>query len=68
MCEQRLLTKLTRSLAEDVAPLLPTGVRFNDDDAIDAFGRVWPKLVVRFNGDARKLTDRGLRIPGQGCH
>lgn len=33
--EQRMLGKLTRSLTEDIAPLLPAGVRFNDDDAIE---------------------------------
>jgi hypothetical protein len=29
--EQRMLEKLTRNLTEDIAPLLPPGVRFNDD-------------------------------------
>jgi len=33
--------KLTRSLIEDIAPLLPAGVRFNDDNAMHAFERVW---------------------------
>jgi len=52
VAEQRMLEKLARSLTEDIAPLLPAGVRFNDDDAIDAFGRVWSELVVRLKGDA----------------
>jgi len=56
--EQRMLEKLTRSLTEDVDPLLPAGVRFSEDDAIEAFGRVWKELVVRIKGDAWKLTDR----------
>lgn len=30
--------KLTKSRAEDIAPLLPPGVEFTDDDAIHAFG------------------------------
>jgi len=58
VAEQRMLEKLTRSLTEDIAPLLPAGVRFNDDDAIDAFERVWSELVVRLKGDAWKLTDK----------
>jgi len=58
IAEQRMLEKLTRSLTEDVAPLLPAGVRFNDDDAIDVFERVWLQLVVRLKGDAWKLTEK----------
>lgn len=58
VAEQRMLEKLTRSLTEDIAPLLSAGVRFNDDDALDAFERVWFALVVRLKGDAWKLTDK----------
>jgi predicted nucleotidyltransferase component of viral defense system len=58
--EQRMLEKLTRSLTEDVDPLLPAGVRFSEDDAIEAFGRVWKELVVRIKGDAWKLTDKAI--------
>jgi len=53
-----MLEKLTRSLTEDVDPLLPAGVRFSEDDAIEAFGKVWKELVVRIKGDAWKLTDK----------
>ena len=56
--EQRMLEKLTRSLTEDIPLLLPAGVRFNDDDAVAAFGRVWTELVVRLKGDGWKLTDK----------
>ena len=56
--EQRMLEKLTRNLTENVAPLLPSGVRFSDDDAIEAFGRVCKELVTRIKGDAWKLTDQ----------
>ena len=38
--EQRMLEKLSRSLTEDIAPLLPAGIRFNDDDAVVAFENV----------------------------
>lgn len=58
--EQRMLEKLTRSLTEDVDPLLPAGVHFSDGDAIAAFGKVWKELVVRIKGDAWKLTDKAI--------
>jgi hypothetical protein len=58
--EQRMLEKLTRSLTEDIDPLLPAGVRFGEDDAIEAFGRVWKELVARIKGDAWKLADKAL--------
>jgi len=60
VAEQRMLEKLTRSLTEDIEPLLPAGVRFNDDDAIQAFERVWTELVARIKGDPWKLTDKAL--------
>ena len=43
--EQRMLQKLTRSLTEDIAPLLPPDVVFNDAAAIAAFERVWFTLI-----------------------
>ena len=55
-----MLEKLTRSLTEDIEPLLPAGVRFNDDDAMQAFERVWTELISRIKGDAWKLTDKVL--------
>lgn len=60
MAEQRMLEKLTRSLTEDIAPLLPAGVRFNDDDAIRAFEGVWTKLIGRIKGDSWRLADKAL--------
>jgi len=56
VAEQRMLKKLERSLTEDVAPLLPAGIQFNDDDALLAFGRVWTELVTHFKGDPWKLS------------
>jgi hypothetical protein len=38
-------------------PLLLAGARFNDDDAVNAFERVWTELVVRLKGDTWRLTD-----------
>lgn len=64
IAEQRMLEKLTRSLTEDIAPLLPGGITFTEDDAIDAFGKIWMKLVARIKGDPWKLSEQvidGLR-------
>lgn len=60
MAEQRMLEKLTHSLTEDIAPLLPAGVSFDRRQAVDAFERVWRELIVRLKGAAWKLTDRAL--------
>jgi predicted nucleotidyltransferase component of viral defense system len=56
MAEQRMLEKLTRSLTEDVAPMLPAGVRWTNEDAIRAFERVWTELIARISGDGWKLS------------
>lgn len=56
--EQRMLEKLTRSLTEDIAPLLPAGIRFND--ALQAFERVWRDLIVRIKGEGWKLTEKAI--------
>jgi predicted nucleotidyltransferase component of viral defense system len=56
MAEQRMLEKLTRSLTEDVAPMLPAGVRWSDADAIGAFERVWTELIAQISGDPWKLS------------
>ena len=54
--EERMLKKLTRSLTEDIEPLLPVGVRFDDAIAIDAFNAVWSSLIARLRGDSWRLT------------
>jgi len=56
VAEQRMLEKLGRSLTEDIAPLLPADIQFNDDDAMEAFGNVWTELVARIKGDPWKLS------------
>jgi predicted nucleotidyltransferase component of viral defense system len=67
--EERMLKKLSRSLTEDIAPLLPTGVSFNDDAAIAAFGRVWGDLIARIPGESWKSSKtvieaiRNAKIP-----
>jgi len=58
IAEQRMLEKLTRSLTEDIAPLLPTGVSFAKPDAIKAFEAVWTQLLPLFRGETWKLSSR----------
>jgi predicted nucleotidyltransferase component of viral defense system len=58
--EQRMLEKLTRSLTEDIAPLLPPGIHFHADDAVSAFGNIWTTLIARMKGDPWKQTDRAI--------
>ena len=68
--ERRMLEKLTRSLTEDIAPLLPPGIHFNDEDALRAFERVWKDLIAGIKGDPWKSTASALeelrakRFPG----
>ena len=54
--EERMLKKLTRSLTEDIEPLLPVGVRFDDSIAIEAFNTVWRHFIGRLRGDAWRLS------------
>ncbi len=58
--EERMLKKLNQSLTEDIAPLLPPGVGFTDDDAIVAFGRVWAELITRLPGDPWKSSGTAI--------
>ena len=59
--EQRLLEKLTHSLTEDIAPLLPTGISFHENDAVAAFESIWTTLITKIKGDPWKQTDRALK-------
>lgn len=58
--EQRMLEKLTRSLTEDIAPLLPPGIHFHEDDAVAAFESIWTTLIARIKGDPWKQTERAI--------
>lgn len=68
--EERMLKKLSTSLSDDIGPLLPAGIRFNDDDAMVAFEHVWRTLIARIKGDPWKLSEsvlealREKRYPG----
>lgn len=54
--EERMLKKLNQSLIEDIAPLLPPGVSFTDEDAIAAFGKVWGELIRCIPGESWKSS------------
>lgn len=59
--EQRMLKKLERGLTQDITPLLPAGVQFNDRDALDAFERVWSELVAKLGGDPWKRSESAIK-------
>jgi predicted nucleotidyltransferase component of viral defense system len=67
--EERMLKKLTRSLSEDVAPLLPPAASFTEEEAITAFGRVWRELIALIPGEPWKRSEqvierlRATRLP-----
>lgn len=58
IAEERMLKKLEKSLTEDIAPLLPAGVEFTEDDALEAFGTIWTTLITSIPGDSWKLSDK----------
>ena len=58
--EQRMLEKLTRSLTEDIAPLLPPGIHFHEDEAVAAFESIWATLIGRMKGDPWRQTERAI--------
>ncbi len=49
--EERMLEKINHDLVEDIAPLLPVGVEFNEDAAMTAFQSVWNGFVARMAGE-----------------
>jgi hypothetical protein len=49
--EERMLGKLTRSLTEDIAPLLAPGTVYGETEALTAFARVWFDLVAGLKGE-----------------
>ena len=58
--EERMLKRLVASLTDDIGPLLPAGVRFDESDALIAFENVWRQLIQRLPGDGWKLTSKVL--------
>ena len=49
--EERMLDKLTRSLTDDIRPMLAADVVYGDGEALEAFERVWFGLIVRLVGE-----------------
>jgi predicted nucleotidyltransferase component of viral defense system len=60
MAEQRMLQKLTASLVEDISPLLPTGVRYGESDAVEGFNGIWTRLVTKLEGKPWKSSDEAI--------
>ena len=58
--EERMLKKLTRSLVEDIQPLLPPAVNFDEGEALQAFERVWRELIARIKGEPWRSTEMAL--------
>lgn len=58
--EQRMLEKLTKNLTEDIAPLLPASVSYDQNDAIEAFNRTWRELISQIPGDSWKLSEEKI--------
>lgn len=54
--EQRLLERLEFSLTEDIAPMLPVGIRFDEQQALQAIARVWNELIPLMRGQSWKLS------------
>lgn len=48
--QERMLAKLTRSLTDDIAPLLAAGVNYAPAEAQRAFERVWLQLIALLHG------------------
>ena len=45
-----MLGKLTRSLTDDIAPLVAAGIVYGTAEAQTAFERVWFRLIVHLDG------------------
>jgi predicted nucleotidyltransferase component of viral defense system len=58
--EQRMLKKMSHSLVEDIAPLLPVGVEYTEQHALDAFKAVWNTLIARIAGDPWKTSGKAI--------
>jgi predicted nucleotidyltransferase component of viral defense system len=54
IAEERMLQKLTQSLTDDIAPLLPPGVQFGDAEALIAFETIWADIIAHLRGEPWK--------------
>jgi hypothetical protein len=60
VAEERMLDKLNRSLTEDIAPLLPAGVNFGEEQALRAFERIWLEVISRMSGEPWRLSEKNI--------
>ena len=58
--EQRMLQKFNKSLTEDISLLLPVGITFTEDEAINAFEKIWFELITRIKGEPWKLSQKAI--------
>jgi len=59
--EEFMLSKLTRSLTDDIAPLLPAGITYDAGDALAAFTKIWFELITRIEGDPWRRRDTVIK-------
>ena len=59
--EEFMLSKLTKSLTDDIAPLLPAGITYGASDALAAFTKVWFELITRIEGDPWRRRDTVIK-------
>lgn len=67
VAEQRMLQKLGYSLIEDITPMLPAGVHYDESDAVAGFNGIWTRLVTKLKGEPWKSSDEAvaeLRLKG----
>ena len=58
--EERMLAKLTRSLTDDIAPLLAADVVYGAAEAQAALERVWFRLITRLSGAPWHRSDPAI--------
>ena len=58
--EERMLEKMNHNLIEDIAPLLPVGVEFNGQMALEAFRSVWNTFIARMTGASWKSAPAAI--------
>ncbi|MDR1827883.1 MAG: hypothetical protein LBR29_06100 [Methylobacteriaceae bacterium] len=60
IAEQRMLEKLNYSLSEDIIPLVPVGIDYDENRALVAFDTIWTVLISRIKGEPWKLAEQTL--------
>jgi hypothetical protein len=63
-----MLEKLTRSLTEAIAPLLPADIEFGDKEAIAAFETTRIEIIQNLRGDPWRLATKVIEELRQKTH